>query len=236
MSKRMDRLSRFACNGGQRLRVRSSTSFQTSWKKCKKMDKNKVIGFGMTPAETQVFFKSLKKQVVTFFGYSVDYENEGAMLAIAKDMMSGYSPETALINIGATVGGIGAVYPLAKRMGFKTTGIVSSLATEHLESISNVVDHVCFVSDTQWGGRLPDSNELSPTSQAMVSCSDVLIAIGGGEVTRDELIVGREWGKPVYFHPAEISHEYLMKRARKTNLPAPMSFWGAAHEVFGIKN
>src|SRR6266487_5058977 len=119
------------------------------------MDKNKVIGFGMTPAETQAFFKSLKKQVVTFFGYSIDYENEGAMLAIAKDVMSRYSPETALINIGATAGGIGAVYSLAKKMEFITTGIVSSLATAHLKSISNAVDHVCFVSDTQWGGRLP---------------------------------------------------------------------------------
>src|SRR5512139_986697 len=83
-------------------------------------NKNKVIGLAMTLEETQAFFKSLGRKVVTFFGYSVDYENEESMLAIAKDALSEYSPETFLINIGATAGGIGAVYPLAKAMGFQT--------------------------------------------------------------------------------------------------------------------
>jgi hypothetical protein len=200
------------------------------------IDKNKVVGWKMTPAETWAYFQSLGKKVVTFFGYSANYENEKAMLKTAKDALSLYSPGTVLINIGATTGGIGAVYPLAKKMGFTTTGIVSSVAIENLRYISNTVDHICFVADTQWGGRLPDSNELSPTSKAMVSCSDVLIAIGGGEVTRDELIAGREQGKIVHFYPAEISHKYLIERARKMKQPPPTSFWGAAHEVFGKKN
>lgn len=190
----------------------------------------------MTPTETRTFIKSLGKTVLTFFGYSVDYENEEAMLAIAKDSLSGYSPETVLINIGGTAGGIGAVYPLAKEMGFKTTGIVSSQAIEYLQYISTAVDHVCFVSDKLWGGRLPDSNRLSPTSEAMVSCSDVMIAIGGGEVTRDELVAGRERGIPVQFYTAEISHEWLIHQARDKHLPPPESFWGAAHEVFGNQN
>ena len=115
-----------------------------------------------------------------------------------------------MINIGATASGIGAVYPLAKAMGFTTTGIVSSLAAKHIENISEAVDHVCFVSDTQWGGKLAGSNQLSPTSQAMVACSDVMVAIGGGEVTRDELTAGRALGRPVYFYPAEVSHQQLI--------------------------
>lgn len=187
----------------------------------------------MTPAETRIFFISLGKKVVTFFGYSVDYENENLMLKTAKDALSLYSPSNVLINIGGTSGGIGAVYPLAKEMRFMTTGIVSSMAMEDLKYISNAVDHICFVKDTQWGGKLPDSKELSPTSQAMVSCSDVLIAIGGGEVTRDELMAGKELGKTVHFYPAEISHKYLIEQARTKHQPAPKSFWGAAHEVFG---
>lgn len=190
----------------------------------------------MTPAETRAFFISLGKKVVTFFGYSADYQNENAMLKTAKDALSLYSPSNVLINIGATSGGIGAVYPLAKEMGFITTGIVSSMAMEELKTISNAVDHICFVGDTQWGGKLPDSKELSPTSKAMVSCSDVLIAIGGGEVTRDELMAGKELGKTVHFYPAEISHQYLIQQARKRHQPAPKSFWGAAHEVFGIRS
>ena len=197
------------------------------------MDKTKIIGMNMSPAETLAFFRSFRKRVLTFFGYSVDYENQDAMLAIAKKGLSKIPPDAVLINIGATASGIGAVYPLAKAMGFKTTGIVSSVAAEHLEDISGAVDHVCFVSDTQWGGMLPDSNRLSPTSQAMVACCDVMVAIGGGEVTRDELIVGKALGKPVYFYPAEVSHQYLIQRTRKMNGPLPQSFWGAAHEVFG---
>jgi hypothetical protein len=195
--------------------------------------KNKVIRFAMTPPETQAFFKSLGKKVITFFGYSVDYENEESMLAIAKDVLSEYSPEKFLVNIGATAGGIGAVYPLAKALGFITTGIVSSVAAEYMEYISQDVDHVCFIADTQWGGKLPGSNELSPTSQAMVSCSDVLIAIGGGEVSRDELLAAREQGKPIRFYPAEINHAYLIQRAMKQGMPTPQSFSGAVHEVFG---
>lgn len=199
-------------------------------------EKDKVIGWRMTPGEALAFFKSQRKTVVTFFGYSVDYENEKAMLKKAEDVLAGYSPATFLINIGATRGGAGAIYPIAKAMGFTTTGIVSSLATQYLDDISNAVDHVCFIMDSQWGGKLPNSNHLSPTSQAMVACSDILIGIGGGEISRDEMIAGREQGKPVHFYPAEINHAYWVQRSQNMNLPPPDSFWGAAHEVFGSKH
>jgi len=197
--------------------------------------KDKVIGWEMTPSEALAFFKRQRKTVVTFFGYSVGYENEKTMLKLAEGVLARYSPEISLINIGATSGGAGAIYPIAKAMGFKTTGIVSSLAIEHLDYVSDAVDHVCFILDSQWGGKLPNSNDLSPTSQAMVACSDIFVGIGGGEISRDEMMAGREQGKPVHFYPAEINHEYWIDRAQKMNLPPPHSFWGAAHEVFGNK-
>ena len=197
------------------------------------IDKNKIVGMNMSPAGTQAFFKSFGRPVLTFFGYSAEYENQEAMLAIARRGLSKIQPNAALVNIGATASGIGAVYPLAKAMGFTTTGIVSSVAAEHMENISNDVDYVCFIADTQWGGRLAGTDRLSPTSQAMVACSDVLVAIGGGEVTRDELVAAKAQGKPVYFYPAEISHDYLIQRALQKNEAPPESFWGAAHEVFG---
>jgi hypothetical protein len=197
------------------------------------IDKNKIVGMNMSPAGTQAFFRSLRKRVLTFFGYSVEYEDQGAMLAIVRKGLSKIPPDAVLVNIGATASGIGSVYPLAKSMGFTTTGIVSSVAAENMENISDAVDYVCFVADTQWGGRLRGSDRLSPTSEAMVACSDVLVAIGGGEVTRDELMAGKALGKPVYFYPAEVSHNYLTERARKRNEPPPEAFWGAAHEFFG---
>jgi hypothetical protein len=197
------------------------------------IDKNKIVGRNMSPAETQTFIRGFHKRVLTFFGYSADYENQEAMLSIVRKGLSKIPPDAVLINIGATASGIGAVYPLAKATGFTTTGIVSSVAAEHMENISEAVDYVCFVTDTQWGGKVKGTDQLSPTSQAMVACSDVLVAIGGGEVTRDELMAGKALGKPVYFYPAEVSHRHLIQRAGKRNEPLPESFWGAAHEVFG---
>ena len=187
----------------------------------------------MTLDETRIFFRAQGKTVLTFLGYSSSYEDEKGMFQIIQKILSGYSPETTLINIGATKGGLGAAYPLIKSLGFTTTGIVSTLALHHPGKISAMVDYICFISDMQWGGKLPDSDELSPTSKAMVACSDILIGIGGGEISRDEMVAGKAQGKPVIFHPAEISHEWAIRHAKRMGLPSPDSFWGAAHEVFG---
>jgi hypothetical protein len=193
----------------------------------------KVIGWEMSPRAAQSFFKTLEKTVVTYFGYSSVYENEGEMVAILKKTLAEYSPATTVINFGVTQGGLGILYPIAKSRGFTTTGIVSTLALENPDSISREVDYICFIKDTQWGGNLPNLDELSPTSQAMVTCSDILIGIGGGKICRDEMLYGRELGKPIQFYPAEIHHEWWTQRMKKMGLPPPESFWGAAHEVFG---
>jgi len=197
--------------------------------------KNRVVGWKMTPEETHAFFINRGKTILTFSGYSSYYENENAMLQIVRETLSEYSPETTIVNIGGTRGGIGAVYPLAKSLGFTTTGIVSSQALDYLEEISDAVDFVCFIADDQWGGKLPDSDELSSTSKAMVACSDILIGIGGGDISRDEMLAGKEQGKPVHFYPAEVNHTWAIRRAERLGLPPPDSFWGTAHEVFGEK-
>jgi len=158
----------------------------------------------MTPDQARAFFARQRKTALTFLGYSAGYEDETAMLQKVREILSEYSPETTLVNIGATRGGIGAAYPLAKSLGFTTTGIVSTQALDYPEEISKMVDYVCFIADEQWGGKLPDSDQLSPTSEAMITCSDILVGIGGNDVGRDELLAGKEQGKPVYFYPAEI--------------------------------
>jgi hypothetical protein len=195
--------------------------------------KNKVAGWAMTSNKATEYIKGLRKTVLTFFGYSSVYEDEKAMFKIAREVLSKYSPEKTLVNIGATQGGLGAIYSLAKSMGFTTTGIVSTLALESPSSISRDVDHICFIADTQWGGNLPNSNTLSPTSQAMVACSDILVGIGGGEIARDELVAGRDQGKPIQYYPAEMNREWWIQRTQKLGLPPPESFFGAVHEVFG---
>jgi hypothetical protein len=67
----------------------------------------------------------------------------------------------------------------------------------------------------------------------MIDSSDVLIGIGGNEVARDELLAGRNLGKPLQFFPAEMNHEWAIGNAKKAGLPPPASFMGSAHEVFG---
>jgi hypothetical protein len=163
----------------------------------------------------------------------VDYEHEEDMHRIVRNVLLQYSPEKTLINYGTTIGGLGAVYPIAKGFGFTTTGTVSALALDDPIYISDAVDHICFITDNQWGGKLPNSNELSPTSKAMVMCSNILVAIGGGAIARDELLAGQEQSKPIQYYPAEIKHEWLISRARNSGLPVPESFSGSVHDVFG---
>ena len=196
--------------------------------------KNHIVGWRMKPDEAVAFFKRQGKTVVTFFGYSINYHDEEGMFKIVRDALSQYSPETTLVNIGATMGGLGAVYPLAKSMGFMTTGIRSTKVLARLDNnISDAVEHICFIQDKQSGGKLSGSNELSPTSQAMVACSDILIAIGGNDIARDELLEGKKQGKPIQYFPAEMNHEWAISRAERLGLPVPRSFLGSVHEVFG---
>lgn len=195
--------------------------------------KNKVVGWKMALEDASAFFSRQNKTIVTFVGFSVRYENENDTLQVVRVILSGHSPETALINIGATEGGIGAAYPLAKSLGFSTTGIVSTKSLEVGARISESVDYVCFIADEQWGGKLPGSDKLSPTSEAMVACSDVMFGIGGGDISRDEMVAAQEQGKPVYFYPAQVNHAWAIQNAQKKGEPEPDSFWGEAHEVFG---
>lgn len=195
--------------------------------------KNHVVGWNMTPEQAVAFFKAQGKSVLSFYGYAVDYQNATEPRKTVRDVLLKHAPSTTLVNYGATKAGMGAVYPLAKSMGFTTTGIVSTLALYTPGEISPDVEHICFIGDTQWGGKVGDSEELSPTSKAMIACSDMLVALGGGEISRDELVAARDIGKPVEYYPAEVNHEWVLARARNKGIPPPDTFWGAVHEVFG---
>jgi hypothetical protein len=192
----------------------------------------RVVGWNMNPEDVKSFIKRLGKKVITFVGYSSPYEREEEMLKVVETVLPEYSPKTHIVNIGATIGGIGAAYSVAKSMGFTTIGIVSSLAKEYMESISAEVDHVCFVEDESWGGINEETKELNPTSKVIVESSDIMIGIGGNDVGRDELLAGKKRGKEVRFYPAEMNHEFWIGRMKNKGLPPPESFWGTAHEAF----
>lgn len=187
-----------------------------------------------TPSEIRTFFKGQGKSVLTFLGYSgAGYEDDSVLVSHATRILDRHDPRTTIVNIGATTDGIGNVYELAKKRGFTTTGIVSTQARESGASISPCVDHVFYVADATWGGFLESSDQLSPTSQAMVDVSDLLVAIGGGEVARDELVAARRAGKTVTFIPADMNHRLAIEKAVKKGQPPPTDFRGAAEAVFG---
>jgi hypothetical protein len=187
-----------------------------------------------TPGEIRAFFDGRGMQTVTFMGYSgAKYEEPSVMLALAGKALEKYVPQRTIVLIGATREGIGAVYDLAKSKGFTTAGIVSSQAKVNNVPFSPCVDHLFVVEDATWGGIDPKTKRLSPTSAAMVENSDVMVAIGGGDIARDEMTAARRAGKPIEFHAADMNHKVALERAKKRGEPAPTNFSGSAAAVFG---
>jgi hypothetical protein len=186
-----------------------------------------------TASEIKAFFRATGKTVVTFVGYSgAGYEDERAMLAAAERILDEYEPNRTIVNIGATPDGIGAIYDLAKRKGFATTGIVSTQAKQYNVALSPYVDHVFYVDDATWGGYLKGTEHLSPTSAAMVEASAVIVGIGGGDVARDELLAARRSGKTVRFIPADMNHQKARESAARKGQPPPTDFRGSAQALF----
>jgi hypothetical protein len=187
-----------------------------------------------TSKEIHSFVKSKRLKVLTFTGYSAAaYEDEAAMLAKAKQLLERHDPGKTLVNIGATAAGVGVIYHLAKQTGFHTMGIVSSLARDEKAQLSPCVDDVFFIRDSSWGGYLPGTKKLAPTSAAMVSVSSEIVGIGGGEVSRDEMLAARKAGKHVEFFPADMNHRIAREKAANKGLPEPTDFRGVADAALG---
>lgn len=201
-----------ACTGAPRVQVATSTS-------------------------VAAFVRQTGRKVLTFTGYSAaGFEDVQRMREHAARILAASHPGTVLVNVGATAEGIGEVYDLAKRAGFVTMGVVSSLARDEAAPLSPCVDHVFFVRDTTWGGRSPASGALSPTSQAIVDISSALVGIGGGDVARDGMLAAQARGKAVTFIAADMNHQVARARAEQRNQPAPSDFRGSAHAALRTGN
>jgi len=191
-----------------------------------------TINQAATVEAVQSYFRERGKTLVTFVGYSgTEYEDKASMLARAGTVLDSFDPTKTIVNIGATVDGIGAVYEIAKQKGFETTGIVSTQARDAKATVAPCAGTVFFITDASWGGLLPGTEKLSPTSTAMVAVSDHLVAFGGGEVARDEFQAARILGKKTQFFPADMNHDIAIKKAAKNGQPAPTDFRGALGAV-----
>jgi hypothetical protein len=186
-----------------------------------------------TPQEVKSYFRQSGMWVLTFVGYSgAGYQDVDRMLGEVTAILERYDPNKTIVNIGATADGIGAAYPLARQKGFRTTGIVSTQARDSNVPPSASVDRVFYVPDETWGGFIAGTHRLSPTSLAMVESSDVMVAIGGGDVARDELTAAKELGKDVRFIPADMNHQKAIDAARRKGAQEPTDFRGAAAAAF----
>ena len=187
-----------------------------------------TINSATTVEAIRDYFQKRNMTVITFLGYSAaDYEDKVAMLKRAEEVLSGLDPARTIVNIGATIDGIGAVYALAKQKGFETVGIVSSQARASNATLAPCAGTVFFVEDESWGGMLTGTNTLSPTSTTLVSVSDRIVAIGGGDIARDEFNAARRLGKKAEFFPADMNHEIARARAARNKQPSPTDFRGA---------
>ncbi|HEV8256285.1 MAG TPA: hypothetical protein VGR42_04840 [Casimicrobiaceae bacterium] len=175
------------------------------------------------------------RSVVTFVGFSgAGYEDAAAVERVIAKLLDDLSPTSVLICAGATPEGIGAVYPLAKKRGFSTIGIVSALAEKEGAAFSQHVDTVFVIADDTWGGLNTDG-KLSQTSSAMVGATDELIAIGGGEIARDEIAAATAMGKKVRYIVADMNHAAAIRKAKEMRQPEPDDFRGVVHVFFDGK-
>ncbi len=159
----------------------------------------------------QILDKKTKigKKVLTFAGYSQDYQDLNGMLTEAYKILNKEDPSKSIVNIGGTSLGIGAVYNIAKAMGFETIGVVSSnikQAPYDWQTISANCDKLFIVHDPsgKWGG-LDDKGHVTNTSIAMVYVSDEMFVLGGGAVSGVEMTCMLDSGKLVKYIPFKTS-------------------------------
>ena len=190
------------------------------------------------PANTDAAIAGIRKagrSVVTFVGFSgAGYEDALAVERAIAKVLDDLSPTSVLICAGATPEGIGAVYPLAKKRGFTTIGVVSAIAEKEGATFSKDVDTVFVIADDTWGGLNADG-KLSPTSSAMVGAADEMIAIGGGEIARDEIAAAQAMGKSVRYIVSDMNHAAAIRKAKEGRQPEPDDFRGPVQAYFDRK-
>jgi hypothetical protein len=62
-----------------------------------------------------------------------------------------------------------------------------------------------------------------------------MIAIGGGEIARDEIAAAKAMGKRVRYIVADMNHAAAIRKAKEGRQPEPDDFRGAVHLFFDGK-
>lgn len=184
------------------------------------------------PIEAVKAIRGTGRHIVTFVGFSGGgYEEPMRVSNLLAELLKDLDRDLVAVCSGATEDGIGAVYPIAKERCFATIGIVSALAETDHARFSDDVDTIYVIKDKEWGGRQSDG-KLSPTSTAIVNAADEIVAIGGGDIARDEIEAAKAANKPVRYEPADMNHAAALEKARRKGETAPQDFKGPVHRIF----
>jgi len=196
-----------------------------------------IYGEDSTQSATEPIFadevirevKALGKQIYTLFGYSaLEYEDQDMVFAHIEEDLKKLDPAEWIINIGATKDGIGGAYRIAKELGFKTIGIVSTQALSYSGNFSPYVDMIYIVNDVNWGGYLPGTDQLTEATKAYLGTSDVIAAYGGGENTAVTLREAKKLDIMLSYTPADMNHGKALKQSRGK----PVDFRGVAYAAW----
>jgi hypothetical protein len=167
----------------------------------------------LTSEEIITLIRSKGKKIYTIFGYSaLGYESLDDMLAIVKEKLLALPQDEWIVAIGATEEGVGACYKVAKELGFETIGIVSTQALSYSGKFSDFVDMIYIVNDELWGGYIPGTSKLAETTKTFLSCSDFILALGGGDNTKVTLTAAKSIQLPFTYIPCDMNHESAKKK------------------------
>lgn len=185
-----------------------------------------------SPSEIEFEVHSLNKQVHSIFGYSaLGYQKPEALRTQLQKDFSKLDPHKTIINIGATPEGLGIAYEVAKSMGFETMGFVSKKFLDKASYYSAYVDRIFVVDDPYWGGYIPGTHTMTPTTGLFVRLSSSMKAYGGGEISKITMQEFLKTKKPIAYDSFEMNHQMATERAQAKGETPPTSFNSSVDEL-----
>lgn len=144
----------------------------------------------------------------SFVGYWSNISSDSATREekFVRKVLADASPERVVVSADGVQGGLDAVYNVARELNFSTIGIIASSRVESFNGTPPyVADEIFVVNDEQWGGfentsatmHHDISYEISPTSDAIVSLSSLVVGLGGPEGATQEMRAAIDRSTPV---------------------------------------
>lgn len=137
------------------------------------------------------------KHVMVFSGFSeLGYRDPEKLEETIREQLDKaivcYGPANVCVAAGATSVGIGIAYALAAERGVDTIGVVSVLAKDKPEMVSEYCNKVIYVDDPGGSWRVVNARNESYMAYLARDMKDFgktgeFLALGGGSVAMDEL-------------------------------------------------